>query len=294
MSELLQTQTFTSLQLHGWIKKLKMKFSTEILLTFLLLAGTLSAYGDKILVVTFFSSKSHKLTYMSLIEKLGERGHNITVLSPIKPTKKMKNVNEILTVDWEVMEKTLMKEKGFDPFEMKAKNQNINPFLMLNWFTDLCEDSYDLPQVKAILKEEFDLIFVQPTFNDCVLGLVYRLKAPLLLFSPVSVAGFLAEKIGNHFPPSFNPNIFLGLPAEMSFFQRFKNFGFNLMFEAILKFYYEPAMEAVYRKKLGNDIPSVSEILANTSLVLSNGHFSLHKPKPFFPDIVDVGKCSAE
>lgn len=268
-----------------------MKLSTGIVAC-VLMASVLSAHAERILVVTFFSSKSHKLTYMSLIEELGKRGHDITVLSPIRPTKTMKNVKEVLTLDWEELEKQIMKDHGFDPFGMKEKNQNINPFLMLNWFTDLCEASYDLPQVKAILEEDFDLIFMQPLFNDCVLGLVHRLKAPFVLFSPVSVGGFMAEKIGNHFPPSFQPNLFLGLPTEMTFFQRFKNFGFNVMFEAILKFYYEPAMEAIYREKLGNDIPSVSEILGNASLILSNGHFSLHKPKPFFPDIVDVGKCS--
>ncbi|ODN00424.1 UDP-glucuronosyltransferase 2B23 [Orchesella cincta] len=263
------------------------------ILTVLLLSTSLlldKANGDKILAVTFFSSKSHKLTYMPLFEELGKRGHEITYLNPIKSIKTIKNVKEILTLDWDEVEKKIMTEKKFDLFEDKANNKMMNPFLMIDWFQDLCRDSYDLPIIQEILKESYDLIFVQPLFNDCVLGLVHKLKAPLVLFSPVSLAGFHAEKVGSHFPPSFNPNIFLSYPREMTFYQRFVNFGFNLMMEGILRFYFEPGMEAIYREKLGDEsIPSVREIMGNASLFLSNGHFTLHGPKPFMPDIVDVG-----
>lgn len=259
-----------------------------ILLSTALLLDAVGA--AKILSVTFMSSKSHKLTYMPLLEELGKRGHNITILTPIQPKKQMKNVKEILTLDWEELQKKFIEENKFDIFEIKKSGKTMNPFLMLEWFEDLCKNSYDLPQVKDILKEEFDLIFFQPMFNDCVLGLLYRLKAPIVLFSPVGVAGFLAEKVGSHFPPSFHPNLFLAYREDMTFYQRMVNFGFNVIFEGILKFYYEPAMEAIYREKLGQDIPSVSQILSdNTALILSNGHFSLHRPKPYYPDIIDVG-----
>ncbi|CAL8089902.1 unnamed protein product [Orchesella dallaii] len=271
-----------------------MKGSTStVILVALLVSSSLLldvANGKKILVVTFFSSKSHKLTYMPLIEELGKRGHDVTVLTPIKPTKQMKNVKEILTVDFEEIEKKFVEEKKFNPFENKEKNKNVNPFLMLDFFQDLCRDTYDLPIIKEIMKGSFDLIFVQPMFNDCAFGLVHKMKAPLVLFSPVSVGGFLAEKVGAHFPPSFNPHLFLSFQPEMNFYERFVNFGFTVLFEGILRFYYEPGMEALYREKLGdNSIPSVREILANTSLILSNGHFTLHRPKPYMPDIVDVG-----
>lgn len=249
-----------------------------------------AAEAAKILSVTFFSSKSHKLTYMPLLEELGKRGHNITILTPIRPKKQMENIKEILTLDWEELEKKFQAEKKFDPFENKKTGKQMNPFLMLEWFTELCKDTYELPIIRQIMEEDFDLIFFQPMFNDCALGLVHRLKAPMVLFSPVGVAGFLASKVGAHFPPAFHPNLFLGFPEEMSFYQRFVNFGFNVMFEGILRFYFEPAMAEIYRNALGDDIPSVTEIISNQgALVLSNGHFTLHRPKPYYPDIVDVG-----
>lgn len=41
---------------------------------------------SNILVISFFSGKSHKLTYMRLVEELGKRGHNISRVSS-KTTK---------------------------------------------------------------------------------------------------------------------------------------------------------------------------------------------------------------
>lgn len=266
-----------------------MEFFAKILFLFLLpclLPVIIETYAGKILAVEFFSSKSHKITYMSLLEQLGLRGHNITVITPIKGTKKMENVSEVLSLNWE---EVMAAEFEQDLYRMKENNEDANPFLMVPLFSKICEETYDLPQIQALLDEKFDLIFMQPIFNDCALGLVHRLKAPLVLFSCVNVPSFIAEKVGNHFPPSFQPNLFLGYPEEMTFSQRFVNFGLNMVLDGILRFHFELAMEAVYRKMLGQDVPSVRTILANASLVLSNGHFSLHPLKPHFPDIVDVG-----
>lgn len=56
-----------------------------------------------------------------------------------------------------------------------------------------------------------------------------------------------------------------------------------------MKFQYEPKMEALYRKVLGDDIPPISEIYGNASIILSNGHFGVNRPKPNLPDVIEVG-----
>ncbi|XP_021960380.1 UDP-glucuronosyltransferase 2A3 [Folsomia candida] len=242
--------------------------------------------SHKILVVSFFSSKSHKITYFPLLEELASRGHEITIISPVKPFKTVPNITEIFTLDLEA----IMAGK-FDPYKLKKEGKGINPFLILEEFglPDICRRSYNLPQVQGVLKESYDLVFMQPLFNECALGIVYRLKVPLVLFFPTNVPNFLAQKIGNHFPPSFVSNVFLGYGDDMTFYQRFVSFGANVMIDAILRFYYEPYMSSIYKEQLGQDIPEVTEILGNASLILSNGHFSLSRPKPFLPDIVEVG-----
>lgn len=150
---------------------------------------------------------------MPLLEELGKRGHNVTVLTPIRPTKQTQNVKEILTIDVELMEEN----DTFNLLDLKQSGPQQNPFLMLEWFNEICRNSYDLEQVQSIMKEKFDLILFPPFFNDCALGLIYRMKLPVVLFFPIGVTGFILEKVGAHLPPSFNPNMLLNFPAKMTF-----------------------------------------------------------------------------
>lgn len=237
-----------------------------------------------ILVLSFFSTKSHKLTYMPLIEELGKRGHNVTVVSPVKQQKEMKNVKEIFTTD---VEKLM--GQNFDVFDMKHKGKTMDFNKIFSLAYASCEESLELPHVLSLLHEKFDLAFVQPFFNDCVLALIYRLQIPFVLFTPTGVPSVLVDSVGGHFPPAITPNVILSYPKEMTFLQRMANFGVNTLMDFYWKFLYLGNIEKIYRSKLGQDIPSVKELMQNTSLILSNGHFSLTGPKPYFPDVVDVG-----
>lgn len=243
------------------------------------------AYTANILVVAFFSIKSHKLTYLPLIEELGKRGHNITLVTPIKPVKTMKNVKEIFTLDVD----KIFQANQFDAFEAKEKGLVIDVSKILEMVHDTCTMTYDLPHVRALLQEKFDLVILQPYMNDCVLGMIYRLQVPFVLFTPTSVPPSIASQIGGHLPPAITPNVLWGYSLPMTFLQRFKSFGADVMINLFMSLIYEPKVEKIYRDKLGDDIPSLREILGNTSMVLSNGHFSMVAPKPYYPDVVDVG-----
>lgn len=258
-----------------------------LLILLVLLAVSHIGYAAKILAVTFVATKSHKMAAMPLLEELGKRGHAITILSPFHPfsDKPSKNVKEILTIDVE------KKSENFfgNPYKIKEENRQYNPLMNTKWFTAVCGETYDLPHVKALLNETFDLIFIQPLANDCALGFVNKMGVPYVLYSPIAVPNFLAERFGAYFPPSFVPNILSGLTSDMNFPQRLKNAAYELLLRGTIKIVYEPASQAVYRQKLGEEIPSIPEILSNASLILSNGHFSVDSPRPLLPDIVDVG-----
>lgn len=266
--------------------------STGIVFTsVLLLFGTLAEVrGKRILAVEFVGTKSHVFTYLPLLEELGRLGHEVTLLSPLEPTSKG-GVRRIFSVDPDVF----MKSFNISIYEMKENDEDVsNPFEILTVVTPkLCGELYDRKDVQALMEEPFDLVIIQPLFNDCALGLVHKVmtknKAPLILFTPTSAPSFVVSRTGGHHPPSFVPSIFTGFPSEMTFWQRMKNIGTEVLVSFGYSVYYLPVVEAVYREKIGADTPSVNEILGSASLILANAHFSTSQPKPNLPDVVDVG-----
>lgn len=217
----------------------------------------------------------------------------MTLLGPGKGLTKEKSIREIFTFDASV----LMNGTGTDMFTRTETGEKVNPFTMLSQILPVhCRAVYDRPDIQALMTETFDLILFQPLFNDCALGLVYKIMrnnpsgtTPLVLFSPTSAPNFLVDYVGGHYPASFVSNVFLAYSDDMTFLQRFINLGSNLAMSGVFSWLYIPTMEAVYREKIGQDVPSVRELLGQASLLLANGHFSINRPKPNLPNVVDVG-----
>jgi glucuronosyltransferase len=239
----------------------------------------------KILSVAFISTKSHKITYEPLLHELAKRGHEVTVLTPIPAKKKMKNLREILTID---------AQNFFDDmpnmYEMKEAGEDINPFKMMQQFGAMCNMTYDLPHVRELMKETFDLVLLSAIFNECTAGFVHHFNTSLILVSPGTAPSWVTSILGHPSPPSFVGNVFLGYEDKMSFKQRLVNLVSVIGLSLIQNYSYKPGMEAIYRERLGDpNIPSSDEILRNASLILANNHLSLSRPKPTMSDVIEVG-----
>jgi len=224
--------------------------------------------SEKILSLAFVATRSHKITYEPLLRELASRGHEVTVVSPIPATKKVKNLREIFTFDADAQFAKLP-----DLFKSKEAGEEPNPFQMVDMFKTFCEQSYDLPEVMALLDEKFDLVMVESVFNECAFGLIHKLNTSLVIVSPLVVPSWTSAALGGFSPPSFVPNIFSGFTDRMTFYQRLLNFASEVLVKVLRKFYFNPAMAEIYRNKLNDStIPLPDEILKNASLVISNSH----------------------
>lgn len=47
--------------------------------------------------------------------------------------------------------------------------------------------------------------------------------------------------------------------------------------------------DAIIRQKFGENVPSVTELSKNISVMLVNTHYSINGPKPISPKVVEVG-----
>lgn len=247
-------------------------------------------HSANILFLFPLATKSHKNVFEPLIVALAERGHNLTVLTPLKLSNSHSNVREIVPVPFN--------EIGWgassnDPFEDR-KQGKINFFL--NWNTTFiqvaCNKIYQRQEVQELLKNErgtFDVIVVNALMNGCAVGMVHALQAPHIYLITMPAMNFLVKKAGLHYPPSFVPNSFAPFGDKMNFKERVLNYVADQFMNIMGKISWNKYYSKMYQDHLGADFPNINEIDQNLSLVLTNSHFSLSYPRPVQPDVVEVG-----
>lgn len=75
----------------------------------------------------------------------------------------------------------------------------------------------------------------------------------------------------------------------MNFWERLVNTIDYIYSEFIYKYMIENPGYAAAKAYFGNDLPPLSEIQKNISLMLVNSHFTYSLPRPLVPNIIEVG-----
>ena len=239
--------------------------------------------AGRVLVLCPVSSPSHKNVIAPIFAGLAEHGHQVTVVSSLK-SEPHANVRDVIPF------------KNFDYFpnlsamELRGMGAWGLATLDYNFTLAFCDSVYGHEEFMALLddKDKFDLVLMDAFGNECLLGFVFKLGAPLIIVSPVPALSFTAVQLGTRSAPSFVPEQVVTLSQHMNLPQRILNTIVNsLMYFGFRRPY--PIHERIYRDRLGQDIPGIDAILASTSMVLSNSHFAFNFPRPNLPDVVEIG-----
>jgi glucuronosyltransferase len=96
--------------------------------------------------------------------------------------------------------------------------------------------------------------------------------------------------MGNPDNPSYIPTVGTSFSDQMSFSERLMNVVTNVAMKIMFSVADRIVTEGYVHKHIGNDVPPLSDIARNTSLLLVDTHFSLDRPRPLVPGIVEVGR----
>ena len=98
--------------------------------------------------------------------------------------------------------------------------------------------------------------------------------------------------MGSITPYSFVPHMILfKYDDKMNFWQRFHNLMFSMTDVLIRKFYYLPKMNKMTEDHFGHldgPLPSVEDLEKSISAVFINSHWSLTKPRPLMPAMINI------
>lgn len=137
--------------------------------------------------------------------------------------------------------------------------------------------------------EHFDIIILEIFLNEAMFGLAEHFKAPIIGFSTFGASKWTTDLVGTPSPPSYVPNAMLGFTDKMSFVQRVGNTLVAIFDYLYVDFVYLPKHNKIYKEIFPNSKTSMSNLRKNTSLVLLNQHVSLNYPRPYNPNMIEVG-----
>nr|CAG4634841.1 EOG090X07NZ [Alona affinis] len=225
------------------------KWLALLLLCSFLISSCLTA---RILVMYAVASKSHKIAVMPIAEELAQRGHQVTVVSPFKPSKKVENIHEIVLS--ELDNPDIAKEVDWFAKKSAGPTQLIQ---MLSWTGKMVGEGYDVlmrnEEFRAILKERIvDVVIFDAAFNEFVLSICDHLKVPYVIHSPSS-GFFWMELMGVSMDYAFVPSMVTDFDNKMTFFQRLANMAMSELFSQVYR-YSVIGMTETTRLHLGRDL----------------------------------------
>ncbi|KAF2902530.1 hypothetical protein ILUMI_03653 [Ignelater luminosus] len=245
---------------------------------------TTPTFSARILGLVPTPSFSHQIVFRPLWRELSLRGHNVVVLTtdPMKdPT--LTNLTEIDASSsykqWNEMNFNELSEKGF----IRGMDK------IVSFFNDVMEEQMQLPEVQNLLKNEtehFDVVMLE---FPILAPFAERFDCPIILMSSQDLPSLMYQALGNPSHPVLNPDIMLGFPDKLNFFQRLASSLFTVSMKFIYKYVIMPFLDTLIKKHFGNDYSPLEEILKRTSLMLVNTNVVFEPPRPLLPHIIQIG-----
>ena len=145
-------------------------------------------------------------------------------------------------------------------------------------------------QVQNFLKSDshFDVIIQFYPGSESLLGFSHFYNAPVIGFLPIGGLPTLNRLTGNSWPTSYVPLAMTTFTDNMSFFERVANTMYDLGVSVLYNLFHLPYQKKLL-KKYFPEAPSLEELEENIDLMLVNSHVSLESPRPYLPNIVQIG-----
>lgn len=146
------------------------------------------------------------------------------------------------------------------------------------------------PNVRRLMAERtYDLVIVELFVTEAIIGLGQHFNAPVIAVSSFSSNKWVNDLVGTPAPMSYVPHAFSTFSDRMSLGQRLLNTLLTGYETAMINVMNYPFQRRVYARAFPQARLSYDEAMTNVSLVLLNTHFSVSSPRPYVPNMIEVG-----
>lgn len=253
------------------------------LLLLLLIAFPCESY--RILGLFPHPGKSHFDSFGPLLRALAAKGHRVTVVGHFPLERPTGNYTDVsLAEEYSGL-------KDVVPLEAITGDRwqrYWEPLMIHEFGRRSCEAGLKNEKVQRLLKgEEFDLAIMEMFNTHCFAGVIKKLSVPFVGITSHGLMPWSHGWFGTPGNPSYVPVLFLDHSDRMGFFGRVENALVYVLHNLYYRYVVSTDSDGFSRKHLGEGIPV--DFMNNASLVLVNVHYSLSRPRPLAPNVIEVG-----
>ncbi|XP_034026819.1 UDP-glucuronosyltransferase 2A2-like [Thalassophryne amazonica] len=269
----------------------------------MLLLFCVSGYGHGGNVLVWYTEGSHWIHTKPLLEKLIDRGHQVTVLVPstsffmdTKEPSRFRYEPFDISVTMEGLEEMSQKFFHFLIYEV----DQMNYFQIYLKFMDIFKMhlGLSLKYLDGVLKSDtvmeklkdgkYNLLLADPIYPGSNL-LADILDVPVVLSLRFSLAHNWERHCGQlPAPPSFVPAAVSKLTDKMTFSERVWNFLIYALNDVLLSQIYWRQLDSYYSEIKGKPV-SACEMMGRADIWLMRTYWDSEFPRPFLPNFKFVG-----
>ncbi|XP_044734058.1 UDP-glycosyltransferase UGT5-like [Chrysoperla carnea] len=255
--------------------------------TFLLLILLINEnYGARILGLFPFHGTSHWAMFEALMKGLAEKGHTVDVVSHFPQRKPIPRYNDIS------IEGSMPSIKNSLTVDVMSEWTPIVciDFIALLGGNGICEMVLNQTKIQDLYKSKhkYDVIITEIFGTDCMLAFAHSFKVPTVAIVSSVALPWIPDRFGLPDNPSYIPNYLLPFTENMSLYERFINTMLNVYSKFRFNYLTLSESNKIVREKLDPNLPSLSNFIKNTSLLIVNSHFSINGARPMPPNVVEV------
>lgn len=165
-------------------------------------------------------------------------------------------------------------------------------------FTKIIEQLGDkmmnLEDIKNLLSfdNKFDLLIMMYPLSDIYLGFADHFNIPVILFVPIGSNSFVNYHTGNINLYSYVPGM-LPFSDRMTFMERVLNTMTGIAVQFVHSFVVIPKARELVKKHFPKAQP-LDELYDRIALALINSHYSTETPRPYTPNMIQIGGFAVE
>nr|XP_003699462.1 PREDICTED: UDP-glucuronosyltransferase 2B15-like [Megachile rotundata] len=249
----------------------------------------------KIVGVFGHLGKSHFDVFQLLLEELARRGHDLTAISHFPRTEKAIKAEPL--PNYKDIDLRDDKQGVFvNVVDLRVIDHSIlRIFKELYFLSDMsavaCELALTNPKVKELVAsgQKFDVVLTESFNTDCFMVLVHKFNAPIIEISTHQLMPWAIDHMALSNEASYIPGMLTRQPRPMNFMGRVWNTVTIAFMTALYNTVFHSRAQAIAEREFGPDIPNLSEVSRNVTLMLVNTHYTLHGSIPFPPNVVEIG-----